>query len=53
MERLIVIRKMTCRKKDDKSGCGYTEPTMGELQKINKGSQKGYHERDGGIVREQ
>ena len=33
MERLALIRKMTCRKlgnKAEKNGHGYTEPTMGE-----------------------
>ena len=57
VERLIVIRKMTCRKlsegsKEEKSGHGYTEPTMGRLQKSERGSKKGYHEREEGIEEE-
>ena len=43
VERLTVIRKMTCRKesKEEKSGHGYTETTVGELQKSEKGSERG------------
>ena len=57
VERLIVIRKMTCRKlregsKVEKSVHGYTEPTMGQLQKSKKGSEKGYHEREEEIEEE-
>ena len=31
---------------------GYTEPTMGELQKSKKGTEKGHHEREEGIEEE-
>ena len=38
--------------KEEKSERHYTGPTMGELQKSEKGSEKGYHEREEGIEEE-
>ena len=38
--------------KEEKSGRGYTEPA-GELQKSERGSEKGYHEREDVIEEDQ
>ncbi len=35
--------------KEEKNGHSYTEPTVGEPQKGEKGSENGYHETEGGI----
>ena len=56
VERLIVIRKMTCRRFREArqtSGRGYTEPTRGELQKSERGSEKGYHEEEEEGIKEE
>ena len=37
---------------EEKSGRGYTELTMGEIQKSENGSEKGYHETVEGIEEE-
>ena len=47
VERLIVIRKMTCRKLREAR-----KRRVGELQKSKIGRKKGYHEREEGIEEE-
>ena len=39
------------KRRKRKSGCGYTVPTMGGYRR-EKGSVKGYHEREEGIGKE-
>ena len=38
--------------KEEKNGHSYTEPTVGEPQKGEKGSENGYHETEEGIEKE-